>query len=85
MKTSQDILKEFRQGSETEREKGTRKKMLLEELNNYTDFGVFRGSNVMGKILTICRKCQADGAEPPIDYELLKSKHIHLLGKELTF
>lgn len=59
--------------------------MKLEEFNNFTDYGTFRGRNVMGKILTICRNCIVDGTEPPIDYELLKSKHIHLLGKELFF
>ncbi len=59
--------------------------MKLEEFNNFTDYGTFRGRNVMGKILTICKKCLQDGTEPPIDYELLKSKHIYLLGKKLTF
>ena len=62
-----------------------KKKLLLAEFNNFTDYGTFRGSNVMGKILMICRNCIVDGTEPPIDYELLKSKHIHLLGKELTY
>lgn len=79
------VMKKHLNDTEPDDKKGTRKKMLLEELNNYTDFGVFRGCNVMGKILMICRKCQADGTEPSIDYELLRSKHIHLLGEELTF
>lgn len=54
-------------------------------VNQVCNIGAYVGCNVMGKILTICRKCLAGGTEPLIDYELLKSKHIHLLGKELTF
>lgn len=79
------ILKKYINATEKEKKKGTKKKMKLEEFNNFTDYGTFRGRNVMGKILTICRNCLQDGTEPPIDYELLKSKHIYLLGKELTF
>lgn len=65
--------------------KTQRKKLKADFFTVFTDYGVFKGRNVMGKILTICRQCLQDGTEPPIDYELLKSKHIHLLGKELTF
>lgn len=54
-------------------------------VNQVCNIGTYVGCNVMGKILTICRKCQADGTEPSIDYELLRSKHIHLLGKEVSF
>ena len=39
----------------------------------------------MGKILTICRQCLENKTEPDIDYELLKSKHIHMLGEEVDF
>ena len=39
----------------------------------------------MGKILTICRNCLLSGTEPDIDYDLLKSKHLYLLGKEVNF
>ena len=79
------VMKKHLAETKPDAKKGTKKKMLLEQLNDYTDYGTFRGRNVMGKILTICRKCLADGTEPPIDYELLRSKHIHLLGKEQTF
>ena len=65
--------------------KARKKEALLEEYNCFTDYGTFRGCNTMGKILTICRKCLAEGTEPPIDYELLKSKNIHLLGKPVSF
>lgn len=49
------------------------------------DIGVFVGENNLGKILMICRECLVQGTEPPIDYALLDSKNIHLLGKRLTF
>ena len=41
--------------------------------------------NIMGKILMICREALVNGCEPVIDYALLRSKHINLLGKELNF
>ena len=53
--------------------------------NLVCNYGVFKGCNAMGKILTICRKCLAEGTEPEINYDLLNQKHIHLLGKRLTF
>ena len=59
--------------------------MLLDEFNNFTEYGTFRGSNVMGKILTICRNSLLNGTEPEIDYDLLKNKNIHLLGKPIEF
>ena len=43
------------------------------------------GINCMGKILKMCQLALLDGTEPPIDYDLLRSKQIYLLGKLLTF
>jgi hypothetical protein len=43
------------------------------------------GCNYMGKILKQCQLALLNGTEPPINYELLRSKQIYLLGKELTF
>ena len=80
-----DVMEKYIDATEPDAADAKKKKLLLEEFNNFTDYGTYRGRNVMGKILTICRKCIQDGIEPDIDYELLKSKHIHLLGKELTF
>ena len=79
------VVKKYINATEPDATDKDKDRMLLDEFNNFTDYGTYRGSNVMGKILTICRKCLADGTEPPIDYELLRSKHIHLLGKELTY
>ena len=47
--------------------------------------GTFVGQNNLGKILMICRECLGYGAEPPIDYNLLESKDIHILGKRISF
>lgn len=79
------LVKKYIGLTEEDAKKGTKKRLKAEGVNNFTDYGTFRGSNVMGKILSICRKCIQDGTEPDIDYKLLRSKHIHLLGKELTF
>lgn len=60
-----------------------RKKM--EERNKINDIGIWQGTDCMGKILTVCKWCLDNNVSPDIDYELLRSKHIHLLGKQLTF
>ena len=48
-------------------------------------FGVFEGKNFMGKILMLCREALKNGKVPPIDFDLLKSKNIYLLGKKVVF
>ena len=53
--------------------------------NSISNFGIWEGVNCMGKILTICKHCIENGTQPPIDYELLRSKNIYLLGQLLTF
>lgn len=47
--------------------------------------GIFKGENNLGKILMLCRESLKAGIEPPIDYQLLQSKHVCLFGKELQF
>lgn len=59
------------------------KKMV--ERNKINDIGEWAGTNCMGKILTVCKWCLDNGTSPGIDYELLRSKHIHLFGKPLLF
>lgn len=60
-----------------------RKKM--EERNKINDIGEWVGTNCMGKILTYCKWCLDNNTSPGIDYELLRSKHIHLFGRALQF
>lgn len=55
------------------------------EMNKLDNIGVWKGQNNIGKILMICRDCIAEGTEPTIDYELLRSADIHLLGQKLRF
>ena len=60
-------------------------KVKMEARNSVNHIGTWEGVNCMGKILTICKHCLEDGTQPPIDYELLRSKQIYLFGKLLTF
>ncbi len=60
-------------------------KAKMEARNSVNHIGTWEGVNCMGKILTICKHCLEDGTQPPIDYELLRSKQIYLFGKLLTF
>lgn len=54
-------------------------------LGEWSTIGVFKGQNVMGKILMTCKQALEQGTEPPINYALLQDAHINLLGRELTF
>jgi hypothetical protein len=60
-------------------------KAKMEARNSLNHIGTWEGVNCMGKILTICKHCLEDGTQPPIDYDLLRSKQIYLFGKLLTF
>ncbi|MBD5353044.1 MAG: NADAR family protein [Bacteroides sp.] len=55
------------------------------ETNAIRSVGVFKGQNNIGKILMICRDCIKRDVEPEIDFDLLRSKRIFILGKRLTF
>ena len=54
-------------------------------LGEWATVGQFVGQNLMGKILMACKEAFEYGHEPSIDYALLNSKHINVLGKELSF
>ena len=54
-------------------------------LGVWSTVGVFRGKNVMGKILMACREALLTGVPPVIDYDSLKAASITLLGKPLHF
>lgn len=53
--------------------------------NSLNHIGVYKGKNLMGKILKLCQLALLNRKELEIDYALLKSKNIHLLGELLTF
>lgn len=52
---------------------------------DYCNIGTYTGNNVMGKILTYIKQCLHDCTCPDINYELLRSKNIHFLGKPIDF
>ena len=54
-------------------------------LGEWSRIGAFVGQNIMGKILMLCRDALRNHQEPTIDYDLLRSKRIYLLGQLLTF
>ncbi|MCI5619269.1 MAG: NADAR domain-containing protein [Rikenellaceae bacterium] len=58
-------------------------RMVSAYMNDFCNHGIFEGNNEMGKILMIVKKCLHDGTEPQIDYELLKSKNIYLMGQSV--
>lgn len=60
-------------------------KAKMSARNSVNHIGTWEGVNCMGKILTICKHCLEDETQPPIDYDLLRSKKIYLFGKLLTF
>lgn len=60
-------------------------RLKMEERNKIKYVGSYVGTNCMGKILKMCQLALLNETEPPIDYDLLRSKQIYLLGKLLTF
>lgn len=60
-------------------------RLKMQARNSISNFGTWEGVNCMGKILTICKYCMENVTKPPIDYELLRSKKIYLLGDLLSF
>lgn len=65
--------------------KAALKRLVNMEICKVNSFGVFVGQNNLGKILMICHDCLVQGVEPPIDYNLLETKDIHILGKRISF
>lgn len=82
------VLEEIRDAKE-ERYRLNHPKARDEEMNiernRWHNFGTWEGVNEMGKIIKMCSICLKAGKELPIDFDLLRSKHIFLLGEELTF
>lgn len=67
--------------------KAEKDRIIMLERNKYinNNYGLFKGANVMGKILTVCKKCLETNTLPPIDYNLLKKKKIYIMGKLMQF
>ena len=62
-----------------------RREVDARRLGEWAGVGVFRGNNVMGKILMACREALLTGVPPTIDYDRLNAAGITLLGRPLTF
>lgn len=60
------------------------KKKISIEINKINDIGVWVGQNNIGKILMMCKEALKKGVEPDIDYNLLESKNIYILGKKFA-
>ena len=67
-----------------EHPKASREALNIER-NKWNRFGIWEGRNLMGKLLKACSLCLISGKELPIDYDLLNSKNIYLLGVRMSF
>lgn len=54
-------------------------------VGDWRKHGIFKGRNVMGKILMACRDAVRNGITPHLDVELLRNKRINLCGRVLDF
>jgi len=61
------------------------KEEIKKTYNSINHIGVYKGKNLMGKILKLCQLALVEGKELDINYDLLRSKNIYLLGELLTF
>lgn len=85
-----ELKKRLRMLTKELKAQGKRKATIKREqdrmrLGEWSTVGVFRGKNVMGKILMACRDALHNGTEPLIDYTLLTEKQINLLGRLISF
>ena len=71
--------------TQTFKTKVAKEKFINQHLWDFCNYGEYVGQNIMGKILTIIKNCLHEGTEPEIDYALLNSKNIYLLGKKIDF
>lgn len=59
-------------------------RMLKGFMDDYCNVGEYIGVNEMGKILMYVKECLHKDVEPEIDYALLRSKDIYILGKKAS-
>ena len=85
LENSRDIIKNFIKFNNPYANTKELGQLTMIERNKINTIGTFKGVNCMGKILKLCQIALLTNNEPPIDYELLKTKKIHLFGELLTF
>lgn len=71
--------------TQTFKTEAAKKRFINQYLWDYCNYGVYEGQNILGKILTIIKDCLHKGTQPPIDYALLNSKKIYLMGNRIDF
>lgn len=81
LEDSRDIIEKFVKFNNPYANTKELEQMTMIERNRINTIGSFIGVNCMGKILKICQIALIANREPPIDYELLRRKEIHLLGE----
>lgn len=67
-----------------ENPKATKEAINIER-NSWRNYGLWEGTNCMGKILKACSLCLIHDKELPIDYDILNRANIYLMGKKLIF
>jgi transcriptional regulator with XRE-family HTH domain/predicted NAD-dependent protein-ADP-ribosyltransferase YbiA (DUF1768 family) len=85
LENSRDMIEKFVKYDNPYANANELKQLTMIERNKINTIGTFKGVNCMGKILKMCQIALITNSEPPIDYELLRTKKIYLLGELLTF
>lgn len=85
LEQKRDILADYTKYKHCEMKKKDLDIKLMEARNMINHIGTWKGTNCMGKILKYLQLCLINEMEPDINYDLLRSKQIYLLGKLLTF
>jgi len=60
-------------------------KQFRQLLFNRFHHGIWKGHNIMGKILTYFMTCMKNNIEPKIDFDLLRNMDIYWFGEKLNF
>lgn len=85
IKAFNDLVEDYVKLSLKNRSAAEQLKVISAYRNDFCNYGVFEGTNAMGKILMLCKQCLHENTEPDIDYEQLRSKNIYICGNRLTF
>jgi len=82
---SRDVIEKFVVWSNPYANKKELERQAMIERTKINTIGILSGVNCMGKILKVCQIALITNSEPQIDYALLRSKKIYLIGELLAF
>ena len=85
IKVFNSLVKKYVKLSGKDKSEKEQSRIMSAYRNDFCNYGVFRGTNAMGKILMLCKQCLHDNTVPDIDYELLRRKNIYINGERLVF